>query len=73
MTKVGSSLTHEMLSFSTPLDGPIFLFENQCLLHENLDAIPRIGDMWLFVDPPLLGGFAKFFKLKDRSKLQEGD
>jgi hypothetical protein len=62
-----------MLSFSTPFDSPSFLFEKQCLLHENLDAILRIRDIWLLVDPPLLEGSAKFFKLEDGSKLQEGD
>jgi len=69
MTRVGSSSTHEMLGFSTPFDVPILLFEKQCLLHENFDVILRIGDIWLFFDPPLLGRFVKFFKSKDKSKL----
>jgi hypothetical protein len=38
-------------------------------LHENLGAMPRIRDIWLLVDPPLLGGFDKFFKLEDGNKL----
>jgi len=32
-----------------------------------------MGDVWLHVDPPLLGRFAKFFKLENESKLKKGD
>jgi hypothetical protein len=40
---------------------------------KNLNAIPRVRDIWLHINMTFLGGFAKFFKLEHRDRLQEGN
>jgi hypothetical protein len=59
--------------FFTPLDDLILLIEKQDILHEKPNVVPRIRDIWLLVNLMLLGGFAKFIKLKHRDRLQEGN
>jgi len=43
------------------------------LLHENLEVVPRLGDIWLLVKSFVFERFVKFFKLEHKRKLQEGD
>jgi hypothetical protein len=31
--------------------------------HEHPDLVSWLGDIWFPIDPPLLSGFARFFKL----------
>jgi hypothetical protein len=71
MIGVGSSLMHKMLGSFTPLDDPVLLIEKQHILHEKPNVVPRIKDIWLLV--MLLGGFAKFIKLKHKDRLQEAN
>ncbi len=66
MTRVGPSLTHKIIGSSIPQGGRILQFEKS-------DSIPRLGYIWLLVELLLLGGVAKFFKLKHKDKLKEGD
>jgi hypothetical protein len=73
MIGVGFSLIQEILGSSTPSNGLIMLFEKQHLLHENLEVVPRLGDIWLLVKLFVFEGFVKFFKPKHKRKLQEGD
>jgi hypothetical protein len=42
-------------------------------LYENPNNIPRLKNIWLLVDPPLLGGCAKFFKLDYSGEFKEGN
>jgi len=35
--------------------------------------MPEVRHIWLLVDLTLLEGFPKFFKLKHKERLQEGD
>ncbi len=65
-TRVGPSLTHKIIGSSIPQGGRILQFEKS-------DSIPRLGYIWLLVELLLLGGVAKFFKLKHKDKLKEGD
>jgi hypothetical protein len=55
------------------LNGLIIRNERSRKIHENPNGIPRLGNIWLHVDPPLLGGCAKFFKLEHSSEFREGD
>jgi hypothetical protein len=59
-------LTHKIIGSSIPQGGRILQFEKS-------DSIPRLGYIWLLVELLLLGGVAKFFKLKHKDKLKEGD
>jgi hypothetical protein len=73
MTRDGSSSTPTTPSSSTYLNGLIIRNERSRKIHENLNSILRLGDIWLLVDPPLLGGCAKFFKLEHSNEFKEGD
>ncbi len=73
MTKVGSSSTPITPSSSMYLDGLIIINERSHKIHENLNNIPRLRDIWLPIDPPLLRGCAKFFKLEHNSEFREGN
>jgi hypothetical protein len=42
-------------------------------LHENLEVILGLGDIWLFFKSSMFERFVKFFKPKHKRKLQEGD
>jgi hypothetical protein len=73
MTRVGSSSTQVTPSFFTSLDGLINQSEFFWNLHENLDNIPRLGDIWILIDPLPLGSSAKFFKPECNNEFKEGD
>jgi hypothetical protein len=42
-------------------------------IHENPNNIPRLKNIWLPANPPLLGGCAKFFKLEHSNEFREED
>jgi len=73
MIGLGSFFMHKMLGSFTPLDDLILLLEKQHILCEKPNVVLRIRDIWLLVNLMLLGGFAKFIKLKHRDILQEGN
>jgi len=57
MTRVGSLSTHIVPSFPTSLDGLINQSEKVWNLHENVNNIPRLRDIWIFIDPLPLGSY----------------
>jgi hypothetical protein len=73
MIRVGSSSTPITPSFSMYLDGLIIINERSHKIHGNLNNIHRLGNIWLLVDPSLLKGCEKKFKLKHHSEFKEGD
>jgi hypothetical protein len=73
MTRVRSSSTPITPGSFMYLDGLIIINERFHKIHENLNNIPRLRDIWLPIDPPLLRGCAKFFKLEDYNEFREGD
>lgn len=54
-------------------DGPIIWNEALCKFYEHYDALPRLGDLWIRIDPSLMGGVVKFFKPNHAEKLQVGN
>jgi hypothetical protein len=62
MTGAGSSLTQVTLGFSMYLDGPIIKNERSHRLHENLNNIIKLGDIWLPLDPAFVGRMCKVFQ-----------
>jgi hypothetical protein len=73
MTRVGTSSTPITPGFFMYLDGFIIINEWSHKIHENLNNIPRLRDIWLLVDSPLLRRCAKFFKLEHNSEFKEGN
>jgi hypothetical protein len=73
MTKVGSLSTYKVQGFSTHLYGHISQNEKQCILYEHPNVVPKIRDIWLFINPLLLGGFATKFKPTYSNEFKEGD
>jgi hypothetical protein len=73
MTRVQSLSIKVTLYSFIHLDGHIIRNKILCKLYENPNNIPRLGDIWLPVDPPLLGGCVKFLKLEHSSEVKEGD
>jgi hypothetical protein len=51
----------------------ILLEVRYCRLHEETNIIPKLGDIWLCVDSPLLERDARFFKPKHNSEFRKGD
>ncbi len=73
MTKDGSSSTPTTPSSSMYLNGLIIGNERSHKIHENPNNIPRLGDIWLLINPPLFGGCAKFFQPKHSNDFKEGN
>jgi hypothetical protein len=73
MIKVGSSSTQVAPSFFTSLNGLINQSEKFGKLHENLNNIPRLGDIWILINPLPLGTSIKFFKLECNNEFKEGN
>lgn len=73
MTKVGSLSTDKVQGSSTHLYGHISQNKKQCILYEHPNVVSKIGNIWLPINPLLLGGFAKFFKPKYNNEFKEGD
>ncbi len=73
MIGAGSSSMQVTPSFSTNLDGHIVKIERSYRLHEETNNIPRLWDIWLCVDSPLLEGGVRFFKPKHNSEFREGN
>jgi hypothetical protein len=73
MNGAGSSSIQGTPSSSMYLDGHIIRNERSHKLHENLDSLLRLRDIWMLVDPPLLGGRVKFFKLEYNGGFKKGD
>ncbi len=43
------------------------------LRYKRSNAMPKVQHIWLLLNLTLLEGFPKFFKLKHKERLQEGD
>jgi hypothetical protein len=67
------SSTQVAPNFSTFLDGLINQSEKFQKLHDNLNNIHRLGNIWIPIDPLPLGSSTKFFKPKCNSEFKEGD
>jgi hypothetical protein len=73
MIRVGSSSTQVAPSSSTSLDGLINQNEKFQKLHENFNNIPKLGDLWILIDPLPLGSYAKFFKPECINEFKDED
>jgi hypothetical protein len=73
MTKVGSLSTYKVQGSSTHIYGHISQNENRCILYEHPNVEPKIRNIWLPINPLLLGGFVKLFKPKYNNEFKEGD
>jgi hypothetical protein len=73
MIQAQSLSIERILNSSIHLDGHIIKNKRFHRLYNNPNIIPILRDIWLHVDPPLLGGYAKFLKPKHSSEVREGD
>jgi hypothetical protein len=69
----GQSFKSKKLGSSTPSCGPLEITKQQRIAKELSISIPRLGNIWIFIEIELESYFIQFYRPKLDQKLHVGD